>query len=114
MHCSSSSHITCSIKTWTALTARRRKCWRNSSCSGMTGDDDSDVEPSGDHVVGLCLDTGITPSFVKNGKIVLKELSMPVVSSQITLLEKPRLYTTLGMVPVLQPDPLVCSQFSRV
>src|SRR6266566_3260620 len=67
MHCSSSSRITCSIRTCTALTARRRKYWRNSSCSGMMFDADSEVEPSGDIVVGLFLETGMTSSFLKNG-----------------------------------------------
>src|SRR5713226_1284158 len=96
MHCSSSSRMTCSSKTCTALTASRRKCCRNTSCSGTMGDDDCDVEPSGDNVVGLCLGTGIAFSCARNKW----EQSMPVVSSLRHLFAKPRLYTQLGMVSI--------------
>src|SRR5579863_1734724 len=65
-HCSNSSRMTCSSKTCTALTAKWRKCCRNSSCWAMRGDDDCEVEPFGDDVIGLCLGTGIVFSFREN------------------------------------------------
>jgi hypothetical protein len=55
--------MTCSSKTCTALTAKRRRCWRNSSWSRATGDNDSAVEPSGDDMIGWCLGTGRAFSF---------------------------------------------------
>src|SRR5260370_41931729 len=89
--------MTCSIKTCTALTARRRRCWRNSFCSGRTGDEDSGVEPSEANVVGLFLGTGMAPSFWEIDRRFLKEQSLPVVSSQIYLFEQSLLYTTILM-----------------
>src|SRR5260221_644320 len=55
MHCSSSSRMTCSINTCTALTARPRRYCRKSSGSGIAFDDDSGVETSGANVVGFFL-----------------------------------------------------------
>src|SRR5260221_10984190 len=61
-------------------------------------DDDSDVEPSGDIVVGLFLGTGIAFSFREREGNHLRKQSMPVVSSPLPRFEKPLLYTELGMV----------------
>lgn len=53
-----------------ALTARRRRCRRNSSWSRTTGDEGCEVEPSRNDVVGLCLGTGRAFSCArKNGTI---------------------------------------------
>src|SRR6266446_300864 len=64
-------------------------------------DDDSDVEPSGDIVVGLFLGTGIAFSFREREGNHLRKQSMPVVSSPLPRFEKPLLYTELGMVSIL-------------
>ena len=56
-------------------------------------EDDSEVEPSRDDVIGLCLGTGIVFSFREK-----MEQSMPVVPSLFSLLAKPLLYTSLAMV----------------
>jgi len=58
-----------------------------------TGDDDCEVEPSGDSVVGLFLATGIAFSCARN----TWKPSMPGVSSLLHLFATPRLYTQLGM-----------------
>jgi hypothetical protein len=71
-----------------------------------TGDDDSEVEPSGDDVVGLLLGTGIAFSFSANEGKVLKGRSMPVVSSLHHLFAKPLLYTQFGMVSAYQGQSL--------
>src|SRR5260370_36468788 len=91
MHCSSSSRMTCSSTTCTGLTASRRKCCRNSSCSGTRGDDDSEVEPSEDDVIGLFLDTGIAFSFREtNGTIYACSILSAPLLCQASALHNPR------------------------
>src|SRR3954469_14858822 len=62
------------------------------------GDEDSEVVPSGDDVVGLFLGTGIAFSFREFEKNHLRKPSMPVVSSSMRLFATPLLYTQFGMV----------------
>jgi len=62
------------------------------------GDEDCEVVPSGDDVVGLFLGTGIAFSFREFEKNHLRKPSMPVVSSSMRLFATPLLYTQFGMV----------------